>query len=62
MFALPRLRLPTRPHRPPHPPPTGPPAHPLWTQSMLLQKLKKTTSKTRGIQIASRISYETLAI
>ena len=25
MFALPRLRLPTRPHRPPHPPPTRPP-------------------------------------
>ena len=25
MGALPRLRLPTRPHRPPHPPPTRPP-------------------------------------
>ena len=25
MGALPRLRLPTRPHRPPHPPPTHPP-------------------------------------
>ena len=30
MFALPHLRLPTRPHRPPHPPPppTPPPYHP----------------------------------
>ena len=32
MGALPRLRLPTRPHHPPHPPPTHPtplpPAHP----------------------------------
>ena len=27
MGALPRLRLPTRPHRPPHPPPIRPP-HP----------------------------------
>ena len=35
----------------PHPPP--PSSHPLWTQSVLLQQLKKTTSKTRGIQIAS---------
>ena len=25
MFALPRLRLPTRPHHPTHPPPTRPP-------------------------------------
>ena len=25
MGALPRLRLPTHPHRPPHPPPTHPP-------------------------------------
>ena len=25
MGALPRLRLPTRPHRPPHPPPIRPP-------------------------------------
>ena len=25
MGALPRLRLPTRPHHPPHPPPTRPP-------------------------------------
>ena len=25
MGALPRLRLPTRPHPPPHPPPTRPP-------------------------------------
>ena len=26
MGALPRLRLPTRPHHPPHPPPTRPPS------------------------------------
>ena len=43
------------PHRPPHPPPTRPPP------IDLLQTLKKTTSKTWGVQIACRISYEMLA-
>ena len=44
----------------PHPP--QPPTHPLYTQSALLQTLKKTTSKAWGVQIACRISYEMLAI
>ena len=52
----------TPPMAPHPPPPTTPPTHPLYTQSVLVQKLKKTTSKTRSIQIASRISYEILAI
>ena len=44
MGALPRLRLPTRPHRPPHP---LPPAHP--TPIELIRDItgtEKTVSKT----------------
>ena len=58
MFALPRLRLPTRPHRPPHPLPTRPPP---IDSIRVITEVEKTTSKTRGIQIASRVSYEILA-
>ena len=35
---------------------------PLYTQSMILQKLEKTISKSRDIQLAGGISYEILAI
>ena len=58
MFALPRLRLPTRPHHPPHPPLTRPPP---IDSIRVITEVEKTTSKTRSIQIASRISYEILA-
>ena len=57
MFALPRLRLPTRPHHPPHPPLTRPP--PIDSIRVITEG-KKNNLKTRGIQIASRISYEIL--
>ena len=50
---------PTAPHRPPHPPPTRPPP---IESIRVITEVEKTTSKTRGIQIASRISYEILAI
>ena len=52
MFALPRLRLPTT--HPTRPPPID--------SIRVITEVEKTTSKTRGIQIASRISYEMLAI
>ena len=47
MFALPHLRLPTHPHRPP----------PIDSIRVITE-----VEKTRGIQIASKISYEILAI
>ena len=47
---------------PPTPASPPPPSHPLYTQSVILQSSKKTASETRVIQIACRISYETLAI
>ena len=61
---------PTAPHPPPPPTPhpfhlTPPPtpcpftAHSLYTQSMILQQSKRSTSKTRGIQIACRITVQT---
>ena len=43
MFALPRLRLPTRPHRPPHPPPTRPP--PIDSIRVITEVEKKTPQK-----------------
>ena len=53
---------PTAPHPPP--PPTPPPSHlPTPIDSIrVITEVEKTTPKTRGIQIASRISYEILAI
>ena len=42
MGTLPRLQLPTRPHCPPH---SLPPAHPLYTQFVILQELKKKLSQ-----------------
>ena len=58
MGALPRLRLPTRPHRPPHPPPTRPPP----IESIRdITGTEKTASKTSSFKIASRISYEMIA-
>ena len=54
MGALPRLRLPTRPHHPPRPPPI---------ESIRdITGFEKTVSKTSRIQIASRVSYEMIAI
>ena len=48
---------PTAPH-PPHPPPTrSPPIDSIRD----ITAVEKTTSKTRGIQIACRISYKILA-
>ena len=49
MFAL-GLRLPTLPHCPSHPPPID--------SIHIITDVRKTTSKTWGIQIACRISYE----
>ena len=47
----------TAPHLPP------PPTCPLAIDSIrIITDVKKTTSKTWGVQIASRISYKTLAI
>ena len=54
MFALARLRLPTCPHHPPHPPTP-------YRLNPCYYRHRKTTSKTWGIQIACRISYEILA-
>ena len=51
MFALARLWLPTRPHHPPTP----------YRLNPRYYRHRKTTSKTWGIQIACRISYEILA-
>ena len=42
MGALPRLRLPTCPHRPPHPPPTGPP-HPPPTRPPPIESIRDIT-------------------
>ena len=42
MFALPRLRLPTRPHRPPHSPPTRPP-HPPPTRPPPIDSIRVIT-------------------
>ena len=51
---------PTTPHScPPHPPPTGPPS---MDSIHFITDVGKTTSKTKGVQIACRISYEILAI
>ena len=60
MGALTRLRLPTRPQRPPHPPPTRPP--PIESIRDITGTEKKTASKTSSFKIASRISYEMIAI
>ena len=55
MFALAHLQLPTRPHCRLHPPTP--------IESIRdITAVQKTNSKTRGIQIAGRISYEALAI
>ena len=59
MFASPRLQLPTRPHHPPHPPPTCPPP---IDSIRVITEVEKNHLKNQGIQIASRISYEILAI
>ena len=59
MFALARLRLPTRLHHPPEPPPTRPPP---IDSIRVITAVQKTASKTRGVQIACGISYEILAI
>ena len=59
MFALPHLRLPARPHYPLHPPPTRPPP---IDSIRVITAVEKNHLKTRGIQIACRISYEILAI
>ena len=53
------LRVCFSPPMAPHPPPLPTPYR---LNSALLQTLKKTTSKTGGVQIACRISYEMLAI
>ena len=58
MFALPHLRLHTRPHHPP--PPTRPPP---IDSIHVITEVEKNHLKNQGhIQIASRISYEILAI
>ena len=59
MGALPRLRLPTRPHHPPHPPPTRPPP----IESIRdITGAEKNHQKTSSIQVACRNSYKMLAI
>ena len=59
MGALPRLRLPTRPHRPPHPPPTRlPPIESIRD----ITGAEKNHQKTSSIQVACRNSYKMLAI
>ena len=54
------LQLPNRPNCPPHPPPSCPPIP--YRLNPHYYSRQKTTSKTRGVSIASRISYEILAI
>ena len=61
MGALPRLRLPTRPHHPPHPPPTIPPPIESIRDITGFEKNCLNSNSSR-IQIASRISYEMIAI
>ena len=58
MGALPRLRLPNRPHYPPHPShlPTSNRINPWY------YRIWKNVWKTSRIQIASRVSYEIIAI
>ena len=59
MGALPRLRLPTHPHHPPHPPPTHPPP----IESIRdISGTEKNCLKNQQLLIASRISYEMIAI
>ena len=59
MGALPRLWLPTRPHRPSHPPPIHPPP----IESIRdITGAEKNYQKTSSIQVACRNSYKMLAI
>ena len=59
MGALPRLRLPIRPHHPPYPPPTRPPP----IESIRdVTGAEKNHQKTSSIQVACRNSYKMLAI
>ena len=63
MVALTRLRLPTRPHHPPPPPASLPSTRPLPIDSIRdTTGAEKTIRKTSSIQVASRISYEMIAI
>ena len=59
MGALTCLRLPTHSYRPPHPPPTRPPP---IDSIRDITGTEKTIQKTSSIQVASRNSYEMIAI
>ena len=53
---------PTAPHLPPPPTPPPPTRPPPIDSIRINTEVEKTSSKTRGMQIASRISYEILPI
>ena len=59
MLALPRLQLPTHPPQPSHHPPTHPPP---IDSIHDITGAEKAIRKNSRIQVASRISYETIAI